>query len=67
MSNKIADILSVAADMEAIFPVGDSLTDLVESFKEDELSEADLTFVTAASSNPSFESFRKRFHLDSGK
>lgn len=67
MCKKITDILSLAADMETCLPVGDSLTDLVESFKDDELNEADLTFVTAAGSKPSFEDFRRRFHLDYGK
>lgn len=64
MNDKITDILSVAADMEACIPVGDSLTELIDSLGDEELSEADLTFVAAAGSAPSYEAFRKRFQLD---
>lgn len=65
MSDRIEDILSLTADMESCIPAGDSLTDFIESFADDELNEADLSFVTAAASRPSFEAFRKRFRLDS--
>ncbi len=65
MSDKIEDILSLAADMESCIPAGDSLTDFIENFANDELNETDLSFVTAAASRPSFEEFRKRFRLGS--
>ena len=67
MSDKINDLLSMAADMESCIPVGDSLTKLVDRYMNDELSEAELTFVAAAASEPSFEASCKRFQLDSGK
>ena len=67
MSDKIHDLLSMAADMESCIPVGDDLTTIIDRYRDDELSEADLTFVAAAGSEPSFETFRKRFRLDSKK
>ena len=65
MRDRIEDILSLAADIESCIPAGDSLTDFIGNYSNDELNEADLSFVTAAASKPSFEAFRKRFHLDS--
>jgi hypothetical protein len=65
MSDRIEDILSLAADMESCIPARDSLTDFIDGFADDELAETDLSFVTAAASRPSFEAFRKRFQLDS--
>lgn len=67
MSDKIEDLLSLAADMEACIPVGDSLTDYLGTFAEDELSETELFFVNAAGSAPSYQAFRKRFRLDGEK
>ena len=67
MCNKISDILSLMADMESCIPVGDSLTDLVRSVQDDELSEAELNFVSAAGTSQSFAAFKERFRLDSEK
>ena len=67
MRDNIADLLSLAADMESCVPVGDSLSELIARFQEDELSEEDLRFVSAAGSSQSFAAFQKRFHLDSKK
>ena len=67
MSDKIDDLLSLAADMESCIPAGDGLTKIIDRYKDDELSEADLTFVAAAGSEPNFETFRKHFRLDSKK
>lgn len=65
VNNRISDILSVAADMEAYLPAGDSLTALIGTYADYELNEEDLSFVSAAGSLQSFEAFRRRFHLDS--
>ena len=67
MGDKINDLLSLAADMESCVPSDDKLSDLIHSYDDDELSENDLLFVAAAGSSNSYEAFRKRFHLDSGK
>ena len=67
MNDRINDILTVAADMETYLPAGDSLTALIDAHANDELSEEDLTFVSAAGSSQSFEAFRRRFHLGTEK
>ena len=64
MTNKITDILSLAADMESFIPLGDELSETVAACSDGELPEEDLLFVSAAGSAPSYESFLKRFQLD---
>ena len=57
MSNNIERLLNLTADMESFIHSNDALGKLVDSIADDELSEFELSFVSAATATPSYASF----------
>ncbi len=61
MTVMIDELLTLLGDMESFSEIGDALSCLVEREASRELSENDLTFVSAASRPPSFSDFFRRY------
>ena len=57
MKNNVERLLTLAADMESFIHIDDALGELVESVSNDELSEFELSFVSAAAATPSYTAF----------
>lgn len=57
MKSNAERFLTLAADMEAFAHTNDALGRMVESAADDELSEFELTLVSAASAAPSYAAF----------
>ncbi len=63
-TDRVSGYLKLAADMESFSPLGDSLSDWVDRYSDDELTEDELTFVSAAGGAQSYAAFRKKFGLE---
>jgi len=57
MKSNAERILTLAADMEAFAHTNDALGRMVDAISDDELSEFELSLVSAASSAPSYAAF----------
>ena len=62
MGFEMEEILSVVAEMNSFSDMQDELTEVVNRFEDDELSEDDLTMVSAARAPMPFSEFLKK-HL----
>ncbi len=62
MDYEMTSILEIMAEMNSFSETNDDLSELVARYDSDEISENDLSFVSAAYSPPPFSEFLKR-HL----
>ena len=63
MKARANELLTLAADMESFSPTSDRLSKWAEQYRDDELFEEDLSFVSAAGPGQSYASFRKKFGI----
>ena len=60
---QVDELLTLAADMESFSPPCDRLSEGAEQYRDDELFEEDLSFVSAAGPGQSYASFRKKYSI----
>ncbi len=63
MKAQAYELLTLAADMESFSPPCDRLGEWAKQYRDDELFEEDLSFVSAAGPGQSYASFRKKFSI----